>query len=262
MSRSANFDAIAFHYDAEFTNSLVGRLQRQQVWKWFKHFLTPNDGNNLLEINCGTGEDADWLIENGYQVLITDLSPKMIQVASERLRGVQQVTCKVAGFHELATMLNGQTFDIIFSNFAGLNCEATEELVKLNDDLASLLSPNGKLVMVVLGKKCWMERLYFLIQGKWGEAFRRTKPTFAKLGNGATQLTYVYTVKKLKHIFSSFKLLHHRPIGIVIPPSYLEDRLKRFSWAVPAIVMLEQLLSRFPFFSDYADHTFVLFEKK
>ena len=46
-------------YDDLFTRSAIGRAQREVVWKiLFRHF---DPGDHILELNCGTGEDAVFL---------------------------------------------------------------------------------------------------------------------------------------------------------------------------------------------------------
>ena len=41
-------------------------------------------------MNCGTGEDARWLASQGMQVLATDISAPMIEVAQCKLAGLPE----------------------------------------------------------------------------------------------------------------------------------------------------------------------------
>ena len=41
-------------------------------------------GGRILEIGCGEGRDAGWLMERGYDVLATDVSPAAIEYARKR----------------------------------------------------------------------------------------------------------------------------------------------------------------------------------
>jgi ubiquinone/menaquinone biosynthesis C-methylase UbiE len=50
------FDALAGEYDKMFTTSLIGRAQREAVWDVLDRTFFP--GEKILELNCGTGEDA------------------------------------------------------------------------------------------------------------------------------------------------------------------------------------------------------------
>src|SRR5258707_15591100 len=78
----AAFDRVAETYDATFTESLIGRAQRNVVWNALQRAFRP--GDFVLELNCGTGEDAFFLAKFGISVLACDASPRMIEVAEHR----------------------------------------------------------------------------------------------------------------------------------------------------------------------------------
>jgi ubiquinone/menaquinone biosynthesis C-methylase UbiE len=59
----AAFDRIAARYDEFWTCSPVGRLQREAVWRRLDKLF--NDGDALLDLGCGTGEDAVHFMRNG-----------------------------------------------------------------------------------------------------------------------------------------------------------------------------------------------------
>jgi len=47
------FDTVAEDYDRIFTNSAIGRAQRDAVWEVARTVFSP--GSRILELNCGTG---------------------------------------------------------------------------------------------------------------------------------------------------------------------------------------------------------------
>ena len=73
---SAAFDAFAADYDATFTDSTLGRLLRPRVWEVLAQHFQP--GDHILELACGTGEDAVWLAQRGLHVTATDGSVQMV----------------------------------------------------------------------------------------------------------------------------------------------------------------------------------------
>ncbi|MEL7222689.1 MAG: methyltransferase domain-containing protein, partial [Bacteroidota bacterium] len=78
------FDAVADQYDQEFTHTDVGLLQRQLVYQQVEQLLSTYEISRVLELNCGTGEDAVWLAKKGLNVHATDISPKMVAVAQKK----------------------------------------------------------------------------------------------------------------------------------------------------------------------------------
>ena len=79
----STFDAMAEGYDRQFTASNIGAMMRKAVWARCALRFAP--GSRILEMNCGTGEDALWLTHRGVQVLATDISPAMLQIAQGKL---------------------------------------------------------------------------------------------------------------------------------------------------------------------------------
>ena len=53
---AAPFDGLAADYDRTFTASTIGQLMRAAVWRRIDAVFQP--GDRVLELNCGTGEDA------------------------------------------------------------------------------------------------------------------------------------------------------------------------------------------------------------
>src|SRR5689334_2190801 len=78
------FDTLAADYDHSFSQSLTGSSQRIQSRKWLSAFLEGKTELNILEINCGTGDDALWLASMGHKVVATDLSGAMIEEAKRK----------------------------------------------------------------------------------------------------------------------------------------------------------------------------------
>ena len=77
------FNNYAEQYDEHFTNSLIGKAQRQRVYSYLStlNYFTNKD---ILEVNCGTGEDAKIFSEHNAHVTATDISEKMIAFAKQK----------------------------------------------------------------------------------------------------------------------------------------------------------------------------------
>ena len=263
MLLDSSFNEIASEYDDHFTNSIIGKMQRGRVKKIVSKYLPKNKSLSILEINCGTGEDAIWLTHKGHHVLATDISDKMIDIAKTKAKNLQlNIQFDICSFSELKQKLHGQKFDLIFSNFAGLNCISEEEFKKLNTDFELLLKPNGKLIFILLGKYCWIERVYFALKKNVKNSKRRLSPNEANLGNNSFQKVWCYSVKEVQKMFYSFKLNKSYPIGIIIPPSYFEKTLIQFKSLIPLIKYSENCFAVFSFLTNYGDHACIILSHK
>ena len=76
------FDGLAQEYDAQFTATTLGTLLRRMSWRHFERVFAQREF--LLDIGCGTGEDAIHLASLGHRVLATDASLQMIRVARHK----------------------------------------------------------------------------------------------------------------------------------------------------------------------------------
>jgi len=139
------FDAAAADYDGDFTNTAVGRAQRALVQGYLVGHGLVKPGSRVLEINCGTGADAVWMGQLGANVLATDLSGEMIAKGIQRREDGSRKGSEFGGTVEFRQMdlraaaeLPGG-FDMVFSNFGGLNCLSPEEFKAFLAKLPALL---------------------------------------------------------------------------------------------------------------------------
>lgn len=258
-----SFDSSAKTYDADFTNTNIGKIQRAQVWKCLLPLIV--SPKNILEINCGTGEDALLLSAKGHAVLATDVSGKMIEVANEKLRGEKSgVRFVRTDFSFLRETVAEKKFDLLFSNFGGLNCVNETELKKLSNDFASVLNQNGKMFLVIMGNSCRWEQLYFILKLNFEKAFRRKIKTGAetKIGDSVFK-TFYYSPAEIEKVFAlHFEVKLIKPVGMFVPPSYLEPFFKNKKWLLTVFSALDNWLSSFSVFANQADHFIIVLQKK
>ena len=257
----AVFDRLAPTYDVDFTDSLIGRAQRNAVWKEMEQTFHSRD--NILELNCGTGEDAFFLAGHGISVFACDASEQMIARAEQRLR--QQSTPLPVVFCHLATERLAELapelqFDGVFSNFSGLNC--TENLAAVASSLADLVKQRGSLLLCTSTRCCLMEMIYYLIRREPSKAFRRLKGyTQASLA-GATLTVYYPTVREMRNAFRPhFQLKSVMGVGVCIPPSYLESWARHNSRTFDLLCRAETYFANLPFLRASGDHVLLRFEK-
>lgn len=264
---TASFDHIASNYDQEFTHSSIGTLQRQKVWDYLDEKL--HEGPLfILELNCGTGEDAIHLAGKGHHILATDISLEMIKVASAKAiemrlnENISFLPCDLNKLEEAE--LKNNSFDLVFSNFGGLNCLDTIALKKLSKIASRLLKPNGHFIGVIMPDLCLWESLYFLGKFNGKKAFRRYKtgPLVVNI-QGQEVETWYYSPRRVEMLFDDeFRLKHLQPVGLFLPPSYLDPFFKQRQGLLNRLDSLEEKTNRHPFTARYADHFLIDLELK
>lgn len=267
MSKAA-FDPIAQGYDVEFTHTLTGQYQRARVYDFMDILLKTNNIQHILELNCGTGEDALWLAQKGCNVLATDISAEMVNTAVKKANANhqgQQIQGKQIKIEDIGQLKQEAPFDLIFSNFGGLNCVSPEALEESVHSFNSLLRPGGHVVLVVMSRFCWWETLYFLAKGQWKKAWRRRSktPVVAPLGNGITVDTWYYSPGNLIQLFKNhFEAKGFKPVGCFLPPSYLDPAFKTRPGILNGLNRIEALCPNNQFFSATSDHYMIHFNRK
>lgn len=259
MTEKASFDGIAEAYDADFTTSPVGRLQREQVHAYLESTLKP--GSRILELNCGTGEDARWLAAQGHSVLATDLSGEMVRVAEGKNKAEYDLQFRKAGILE-ALEADAGTYDVIFSDFGGFNCLSPEEMTQAGLLLQKALKPGGRFICVIMPRVCIWESLYFGAKLRPKAAFRRQskEPLAVPLGQGHTQLTWYYGPRQLRRSFAPhLKLTTRRPIGFFLPPSYLDPFFVKRPGFLAWLGRMEKRVANWGMLAGYSDHCLVDF---
>ena len=255
----AAFDGVAAAYDGQFTDTAVGRMQRDLVREVLGELLGRWEQPDVLELNCGTGADARWMAERGARVLATDLSAGMVEVA--RGSGVEGVEFEAVDLREVVRRRDRQ-FDVVFSNFGGLNCIGPADLRAFGRDLKGVLRPGGVFVAVVMPRVCLWESVYFMAKGKLRAAVRRWNggPVMAPLGNGILQPTWYFSPREFAGALGTdWGTDITRPIGFFLPPSYLDPFFHRRSGLLSTLAALEHSSQDLSHRAAWSDHFLMSF---
>lgn len=263
------FDPIAKDYDQTFTDTHSGRYQRERVYHYLKksvfHQLPASAA--VLELSCGTGEDAIWLAQQGYHVLATDIAEEMVAKAQEKVKRTKE-SSKVR-VQQLAaqdiSQVDAKDFDLIFSNFAGLNCLNPQEWQTFIGDLANKLPVGGHCAIVMLGRFCWWETFYFLLKGQWTQAWRRRSKQAVRAMLSADEYVdiWYYSPKDIqRYCGETFGVSLLRPIGLMIPPSYLDQGFQRFPALFQWLYHMEKIIGNNRFMAWMADHYLLVLRRQ
>jgi len=250
VGASFAFDALAESYDDDFTRSLVGGLMRGRVWDRLDRCFLP--GQRVLELGCGTGEDALHLARRGIEVLATDRSAEMVALAREKVaRAGLEGRVRVEQLAvEALQALAAPRFDGALSSFGGLNCVA--DLAAVSEALAARLRPGATAVLCLMGPLVPWEWLWFLVRGEPAKAFRRLR----RGGAEWRDLTIRYpSIAATRRAFSpGFRLSRAAGIGALLPPPYTEHWAARHPGLLRALNGCERRLEACPPLPWLADH--------
>lgn len=222
------FSKKAEVYDAYCDSHPVIRWARSVIRREVTSRLSPNA--SILELNAGTGSDAEYFARQGFQVHATDVADGMYHAIQEKIRKLDaggRFTSQQISFTEL-DKASGAPFDMILSNFGGLNC--ISDLGEVTRFLPYLLKPHGCVVWVIMPPICPWELTQFL-RGKPKVAMRRLNPG-GVLANveGAQVKTWYFNPRKVREAFGAeFQLLSRRSLSLFAPPSFMD----RFPFLFP-----------------------------
>ena len=223
----SSFDQVAKDYDKAFVHSAIGSLQRDIVWRYLTKIIHSNSGMKVLELNCGTGEDAVWLAKNGCRVTATDVSEEMLKIASKKATESElenEISFATLDISNPEGFKLETKYDLVFSNFGGLNCLDKIELLTLFHWIQKALKPGGRFVSVLMPTYCFWDSIYMLAKGKHTQIFRRKRkgPLKVPVGNGFVNTWYYSPAAIHKLSKQHFRKIKTVPVGLFIPPSYFE----------------------------------------
>ena len=261
------FDAVASRYDADFTDHRLGRLLRDQVQRSLEESF--ESGSHVLDLGCGTGEDAVWLAQRNVRVTAVDASAAMLAVAgakAERAGTGDRITwCHLdlsAPGIELDGCCNTSRYDGAYSNFGALNC--VPELNVLAETLAGQVRSGGRLLLVVMGPYCPWEVVGYLARGRVKDAFRRLRrQAEARIGDGEAIRVWYPSPRRVRRDFEPwFRPLKTAGVGVLLPPTDFRNLVDRWPRFFAAMAAFDRRFARtFPA-TWLNDHHLTIFERR
>jgi SAM-dependent methyltransferase len=273
MSSQQAFDSLAAAYDDSFTKTQIGRYLRQQVHTRLEgHF---HAGDHVLELGCGTGEDALRLARRGVRVTATDVSEGMLRVAREKTRGNPLVSVERLDLRSLTLPLDplsiptglpsvvhgeGKLFDGVFSNFGSLNC--LNDWRPLAVWLADRVKPGGVAALGVMSPLCLWEIGWHGLNLNFKTATRRLRQDATFQPNSESQPMGVRypTIGRMTRDFAPwFRRIHVQGLGLFLPPSDVFGVVEKRPRLLRLLRALERRFARFGALAILADHYWIEF---
>lgn len=201
-------------------------------------------GARILDLGCGTGEDALWLAGQGYAVDAIDESAKMIEAAqakAERQGGNVRFSCrKIESVGQ-----EGETFDAVISNFGALNCVPLATWARILPRLAV----GGRAFLVLMTKTPFPE---WLRRGFQSGTLRRGGEV--RVGTAMVRVHY-HPARVVREAIADAFRVRVEALGCLVPGPGYQGFAERHPLALGLLAMGEAALRRVPFFRHHGDHT-------
>ena len=226
---AAAFNRQSGVFDEIYSGNTIVQYKRKRVRDHVQKYILPN--SRILELNAGTGEDAIYFAKHGHTVHATDISDGMQEILSKKVRfnGLEnKISSEIRSFTALENLNQKGPYDLIFSNFAGLNC--TNELNKVLKSFSPLLKAGGFVTLVVLPGFCLWETL-LLFKGEFKTAFRRFFSGRGRTAHieGEFFRCWYYKPSFIKKMLKQeFDVLSVEGLCTAVPPSYIENFAEKY----------------------------------
>ena len=103
---------------------------------------------SVLELGCGSGNDAIWFAKKGFNVTAVDISEKEINLAKEKSKGISNINYIIDDIHSFSTE---EKFDIIYDRGCIHNNQdmvGDRSLQILFSKLHHMLKDDGKIIIL------------------------------------------------------------------------------------------------------------------
>jgi SAM-dependent methyltransferase len=246
------FEMHATSYDRVFGENPLALEMRRRTWRVFDGLFPP--GSHVLDLGCGTGDDALHLARRGVSVRAVDLAGNMLARVREKAEreGVERlVECSVGDCASLS--LGDVKYDGIYSNFGALNC--VSDVSWIARQAPGLLHSGAPLVLVLMGSLYPLELAVNLMKGRLGQAFRRWGSAPTARVEGVDIDVHYHGLGQLRRALQSrFDLEHSEALNLFMPVPGLDHVGRRYRRAFDRLQPVDRWLSsRWPL-STVGDH--------
>ncbi|MBK8232780.1 MAG: methyltransferase domain-containing protein [Candidatus Eisenbacteria bacterium] len=253
----AAFDDAAATYDAIIAENQSLRWMRSDNLARLEGLFAPDAA--LLELGCGTGEEAAALARSGRCITALDPSPAMLVVARARAAAeglTDRITLVTATAGCLAEALPADArFDGAYSSLGPLNCE--NDLRAVASALAGRLRSGAPVVVSLMSRSCLSEQVHYLLRLRPRAAFRRLRRGSHRLparagGAAKTELWFRDPRELIEAFGTDFEVVAVEPFPFVLPAPSLRLRLPStlFRW----LAAWERRVRRISTLAPFGDH--------
>lgn len=242
----AAFDREAGRYDAGFGRSPAGLLFRRVFQERLRRAFAA--GAHVLDLGCGTGEDAVALAAAGVRVYAIDPAPAMVQRARSKARALGIPSGRLRFEQRRAEeCFTGEVFDGAYSDFGALSCA---DLVRVGEALARALRPGAPVILSLLGRRPLPARIHGTFTGR-GRERGQGQPRVA----GLPVPTWYATAGEARvRLGPAFAWRGALALGVLVPGPDHDGWAGRNPQAFGLLAALEGLVRSWPLLRGLGDH--------
>lgn len=238
------FDRVAAAYDATFGANPAGLLFRHVVQERLLRLLPA--GAHVLDIGCGTGEDALLLAGRGRHVHAIDVSPEMVRASLAKARrlglAAPRLVVERRSAEELAAI--GARFDGAYSDFGALNCA---DLAAVGRGLCAVLRPGAPVLLSVMGGRPLPARVRRALTGERGHHPPR-------VGGLPVDVDHPGLRRLRAALGPGFEWRRSYALGVLVPGPQHPAWPGRHPIAFGVLAAMESLVRGWPFLRGLGDH--------
>lgn len=259
MTDKHAFDALAGDYDRDFTETPIAQFLRAETHRQLASLFIA--GANVLEMGCGTGEDARFLAGRGVYVTATDPSTAMLDITRRKTADTARVRVAQLDLNALESRALNARYDGAYSSFGAWNC--VHDRAQATAWLAQRVKAGGALALGIMSPLCAWEIGWHVLKGKFDIAFRRWRVSeFAPDPQAPPVRVTCPSIRTLKRELAPyFTLMYVQPLGLFLPPTALYGVLdKRPQWR-DRLMRWERVAMRQTWLALLADHYWAVFRR-
>lgn len=240
------YDALAARYDRIPRDNRVNRVLRARSLARLQGMFTA--GQRVLELGCGTGEEALELAARGVRIVAVDPSGEMVRITREKARdrGVEdRVTVLRARASEISRAgLVAGSFDGAYASFS---LAYEPDLVPVAAALDRLLRADACFAASVPSRLCLVEWLAALLTVHPSVAGRRLRRWHGHAVAGRAIPIRTFTPRALAEAFHpAFQLLRWEALVALVPPPSADPWYRRLDGFADALERLDERVRRWP----------------
>ncbi len=205
----------------------IFRLKKELLYKIIDEDIYPDSQNNQLDVldfNCGCGNDFPFFLEKGWHVTGCDGAIGMLNVAFDKYQHwIEKGKLDLyLGRSEEMSMksFEGKKFDLIFSTTGGFSYVDDAEFIREHKVLLNMLKPGGKILAAHLTPFCFAESMYEILHLRFGKARKRWKGKLKVVVKNEEYNMYLRSSGRIKKLLKDTAEIERKYAILTLSPPY------------------------------------------